>query len=215
MSDKFYDKPLHDFEAYEKSHAPRYDFLIKDLELDRLQGKRIADIGFGLGNFYSRMKDTDNYYIGVDYTDYGQIIHKPHKYFQQDLNYPFAADILKTEDKCDVAFLWETCEHLTNPLSCLNEIKKLLIPDGVLYLSIPTEQANHPILYPGLFEFRNFCAFLGQMAFKIEDCRVHTAAFSQYVFCLLNKDWSHSVMTVDKTNEPKYRNISPMDYVNL
>ncbi len=212
---KFYDHPLHSFEEYEKSHAARFNYFYQNFNFAELKGKRIIDFGFGLGNLYSRFKDTNNYYAGVDYTSKDQLAYTPNNYYQKDLNYPFADSILEQEGMFAIGLMLETIEHISNVAGAIAEVKKLLIPDGILYLSIPTEQCNHPILYPGLFELKNFTAFLCQMAFEVIETHVHTAAFSQYVFVLRNKDWSHSKMTVDKTNEEKYRNISPFDYVNL
>ena len=52
---KFYKTHGHSYEEYEKSHKERLDFLIKDLHLNSLEGKNIADVGCGLGFIYNRL----------------------------------------------------------------------------------------------------------------------------------------------------------------
>lgn len=215
---KFYDTQGHSYKEYEKSHGKRFDFLFRDLELYKLENVKICEFGFGLGHLYSRFNTSNNnvFYVGVDYTEPEKIVHLPDKYFQKDLNLPFADDVLKEiNGQVDIGFFFESCEHLTNPYNALIEIKKIIKLDGILYLSIPAEDANHPYIYPKLFNpTENFQEFLEQMAFKVEWKRVHRAAFSQVVFKLINKDWSYSKMTVYKT-EDKFRNIEPLVYVNL
>jgi len=112
-------------------------------------------------------------------------------------------------------FCFETIEHLTNPYSCLLEIKKSLKRDGILYLSIPHQNTTHNTIYPGLlYPVENFIKFLSQMAFEIQDFRFHDKCFSQNVFILKNKDWNHSKMLWHK-DENKFRNIPPHISVNL
>ena len=52
---KFYKTHGHSYEEYEKSHKERLDFLTKDLHLNSLEGKKIADVGCGLGFIYNRL----------------------------------------------------------------------------------------------------------------------------------------------------------------
>lgn len=215
---KFYSHRTQDLSDYERSHEPRLDFLIKDLNLDKLMNSKIGDFGCGSGRLlYKLPQNQGNTYYGFDGADWAIEEYRKH-YFHYDVNLdtPFYDEIWKQEDiKLDIALCFEVIEHLTAPYNLLVEIKKFLKNDGILYLSIPDADCKHNTLYPGLiFPKENFMLFLRQMAFSILRCVRHDKAFSQNVFTLQNKDWSFSRMLFHK-NEDKFRNISPQEAVNI
>lgn len=213
----FYIHPLHDFQNYEESHARRYNHLVKDLELDKIIDKKVVDLGYGLGNLAARFTNNNLYYTGIDYTDENNLVVKPTRYFKRDINYPFADEIKKEIGLSDIGFCFELLEHLTGgPYIALRELKSLIIEDGIIYLSIPTIESNHPFIYRGLFIKEHFEQFLEQMSLEIFDYRLHTAAFSQHVYTLINRHWKYSKMTPDKAKfEEKYRGVLPEVAVNL
>ena len=132
-----------------------------------------------------------------------------------DLDQKFADKFLEKNKQVDVAFCLETTEHLQNPYNMFYEIKKILKLDGLLYVSIPHQAITHNTIYPGLiYPPQNFKIFLEQMAFEVQDVRIHSAAFVQVVFILKNKDWSYSKMVWEKKEE-KFKNIPPHLFVNL
>lgn len=200
-------------EIYEKAHGPRLDFLVKDLKLDEIKDSVIYDFGGGPGFIFKRLpNDAGNIYFVVDGADtkvsYGSQI-------QVDMNNPFALRVLVTRPNADVAFCFEVLEHLGNPYNCLSEIKDILKPDGLLYLSVPHISTTHNTLYPGLFyPVDNFKEFLGQMAFEIIEHRYHDKAFTQEVFILRNKSWEHSKLKFPK-HEPKFRGLPPIGAINI
>lgn len=200
---------------YERSHGPRFDFLVKDLGLDKITNSRVGDFGCGYGPIFLRMGfDKGNQYFGWDGADI-VVPEEEFWYYRQDLSASESdAEELLTKP-LDYAFCFETIEHLTNPYNCLVKIKSLLKLDGILYLSVPHESITHNTIYPGLlYPVQNFKEFLGQMAFEIERHVTHDKAFKQHVFTLKNKDWNHSKMKWFK-GEEKFRNISPQEAVNL
>ena len=205
----FYDTNGHSYQEYDRSHKERFDFLIEDLKLNELKDKKIMDAGCGLGFIYHRLNpDIQKNYFGYDGT---KMDNSPFEYRQVDLD-SFSSG---KERFFDVAFCFETLEHLTNPYSCLLEIKKSLKEDGVLYLSIPHQNTTHNTIYPGLlYPIQNFVAFLNQMAFEIVDVKFHDKSFSQNVFTLNNKGWDQSQMLWRK-DEEKFRNIPPHISINL
>lgn len=207
--DTFYETDGHTEQEYERSHGPRLDFLVEDLKLNELHGKLVVDIGCGPGFIYKRLSpEIQTNYVGVDGAD---IKDTPFTYVKADLDTDFAA----VEQMFDVALCFETLEHLTNPYQCLCSIKKLLKPDGVLYLTIPHEWTNHNTIYPGLmYPVENFVEFLQQMAFEIKGHALHDKSFYQEVFTLVNKPWSNSKMKWHR-QEDKFRNIPPHVSVNL
>lgn len=224
LASNFYSLDGHSMQEYERSHKARLDFLVEDLKLDDISNSAIADVGCGYAPIFRRLRkaaapQANNYFVGFDGDDSGlarQVCH----YEQADLNQPFELDYSFWQNrsqiqKFQVVLCFETLEHLTNPYSLLISIKKMLIEDGILYLSIPHEDCTHNTIYPGLlYPVSNFEDFLKQMALEIEDHRIHDKAFKQHVFTLRNKDWSHSKMKWHKP-EDKFRNISPQLAVNL
>lgn len=207
----FYETEGHTEQEYERSHGPRLDFLVEDLKLNELTDKRILDIGCGPGFIYNRLRpEIKRNYWGIDGAD----LKTQFPYVKQDLDQAFSETVWK-EDSFDVALCFETLEHLTNPYQCLCSIKKLLKPDGVLYLTIPHEWTSHNTIYPGLmYPVENFVEFLRQMAFEIKTHTLHDKSFYQEVFALANKPWSLSHMKWPK-EESKFRNIPPHISVNL
>ena len=203
-------------ESYEKSHGPRFNFLMEDLKLHEIRNSRVADFGCGYGPIFRRMPtDSGNTYFGFDGANDGIDPQDVCQYEEVDLNLSFSDWFLDEEGQVDVAFCFETMEHLTNPYSALTEIKKILKNDGILYLSIPHQDITHNTIYPGLlYPVENFKQFLEQMAFEICDHRIHNKAFVQHVFTLKNKDWNHSKMKWHK-DEDKFRGIPPVVAVNL
>jgi len=200
---------------YESSHRSRFEFLMEDLNLHRFSDTRIGDFGCGYAPLFRRIeKRKNNALFGFD----GAHISVPEtvcKYYVTDLNVPFASQFLANEKQLDVAFCFETLEHLTNPYNLLAEIKKVLKPDGILYLSIPHEHVTHNTIYPALlYPVGNFEQFLGQMAFEITRHTVHDKSFKQEVFTLVNKPWSDSKMKWHKA-EGKFRGLTPEEAINL
>lgn len=205
-----------DENEYNKAHIPRYDFLISDLNLNNINNSTIVDIGCSNGYILKKIlsNNNNNNIFGLDFYDYKNL---PFKYLKADFDYPFS-DLFLTKNnnqKADFAFCFEVSEHIPNLYGFFVQIKEILKPDGILYLSIPHECVTHNTFYPSLFyPVNNFCEFLQQMAFKIEDLRVHNKSFTQNVFILTNKDWSYSKMRWHK-NEEKFRNVSPLVSINL
>tara|TARA_R110000824_G_C15184176_1_gene674083 strand:- start:913 stop:1575 length:663 start_codon:yes stop_codon:yes gene_type:complete len=201
-------------EVYEKSHSARLDFLVEDLSLGELSNSRIADFGCGYGCTLKRMpKDKDNLYFGWDgyenkvaaaYCDY-RVVNFDNK---------FADDFLEENEQVDVAFCFETIEHVQNPYNMLYEIKKILKPNGILYLTIPHEKTTHNTIYPSLiYPSHNFDVFLSQMAFEINLKTMHDKDFVQVVYGLQNKGWDSCKMIWYKEEE-KFRNIPPHIAIN-
>jgi SAM-dependent methyltransferase len=215
--DKFYDDTIgQSISNYEQSHAKRFDFLVSDLKLNDINNSSIADFGCGYAPIFRRMsKDNNNKFYGFDGAYIKNIADEVCEYHITDLNLPFANDFLLKNSQVDYAFSFETFEHLPNPYNCLVEIKKILKPDGILYLSIPHVNVTHNTLYPGLiYPIENFATFIQQMAFEILDHRIHDKAFIQNVLVLKNKDWNYSKMLFYK-DEVKFRNIEPLNAINL
>ncbi len=213
FTSSFYKLDGHSIEEYERSHKARLDFLVEDLKLNEIKDSAVGDFGCGYAPIFRRLpkpSESNNYYFGFD-GDGSRAAEEFCCYRKVDLNQM----IEQGSDLLDVALCFETLEHLSNPYQCLIEIKRILKEEGVLYLSIPHEDCTHNTLYPGLFyPVSNFKEFLGQMAFEIEDHRIHDKCFKQHVFTLRNKPWSFVKMKWVK-GEEKFHGKPPHVQVNL
>jgi len=210
--DKFYDKNYgQGVEEYERSHRPRFDFLIEDLKLNEIKNSNILDVGCGYGPIFTRLdKANNNQYYGID----GAGIVNEFPYTVSDLSYDKFSEFYENK-KFDFIFSFETFEHLTNPYHCLLEIKKLMHENSIFYLSIPHMSVTHNTIYPNLlYPVENFMVFLKQCSMEIVDLREHNKAFRQNVFTLRSLDWNHSKM-VWYNPDPKFRNIPPHVAINL
>ena len=142
----FFDKQSE--EDYEQSHHARLDFLVEDLELDKISNSRVADFGCGYGCTFKRMpKDRDNLYFGWDgyrnkaaaaYCDY-RVVNFDNK---------FADDFLKENEQVDVAFCFETIEHVQNPYNMLYEIKKILDANKKNKVGLPKTFKDYAMVCP-------------------------------------------------------------------
>jgi len=75
------------------------------------------------------------------------------------------------DNSFDVVISLETFEHLMNPYYALQEVRRILKPNGRFICSVPNPLTGHPYLYPGLFSYPNFRKFLEQSEFSIERVR--------------------------------------------
>lgn len=210
--EKFYDTSSgQGIEIYEQSHAPRFDFLMEDLDLSSIKNSSILDVGCGYGPIFNRMNpDNHNDYVGVD----GASVENSFEYHVADLNYDKFSDCF-TGRKFNYIFSFETFEHLSNPYHCLLEIKKLMDKDSIFYLSIPHECVTHNTIYPSLiYPVDNFIKFLEQCAMEVVDVRIHNKSFVQNVFTLKSLGWENSKLRWPK-HEDKFQGIPPHEAINL
>lgn len=206
--------------TYEESHVARLNFLVEDLKLNEYPKEyKIADFGCGYGTILNRITNIPKCNkIGFD----GAIQTEGHHnfiYLRKDLSdydeYYTRINFSTIDKQCDVGLCFETLEHLTNPYNCIKFIKSVVKPNGIIHISIPHESITHNTIYPGLlYPAKNFIEFLEQMALPIERHVIHDKAFKQEVFTCRNAGWDECKMKWHKNNE-KFRNIEPLEAVNL
>lgn len=223
--EKFFSKNAADGYAYQYNldHGPRLDSMIKQWDLrESLAAKRIVDVGGGLGFLGQRMDPTTDYWVidGADSFEGQRLCNGT--WIKRDLDHdPFGAQDLNTMiangvggSSFDAAFCLETLEHLTNPYHCLAEIKKLVKPDGDIYISIPHANVTHNYIYPALMvDPNNFAQFLGQMALPIKDYWLWPRGWNAHHFKCRNARWDEKVMLYPK-HEEKFRHATPVEMVN-
>ncbi len=212
-------------EQYEYSHGPRLDALVARYGLKDLTG-RVVDVGGGLGFLGKRLPSAEYWVVDgakiepedrltsgswiqvdLDHDDFSSRGHQINKgSFRGGL------------ETFDVAFCLETLEHLSSPYHCLEQIKKLVKPDGLIYISIPPPSVWHNTIYPGLlWPKENFLQFLGQMALPVIDqwdYQPASVGWPAWTFVCRNRPWSEKVLAFAKSEE-KFVNCTPLEATNL
>ena len=142
----------------------RYRWTIQTF-LPSCQGKRILEVGCGGGKLLELLKPVNDV-VGVDASVDGIAACdargiEGHCVDTSSEPLPFA------DESFDFVICLETIEHVMNPYYALMEMRRVLRPDGRLICSIPNPIWGHILLYPGLFEYKNFRRFLEQCDFHI------------------------------------------------
>jgi 2-polyprenyl-3-methyl-5-hydroxy-6-metoxy-1,4-benzoquinol methylase len=188
---------------------------------ESLKGKRLVDIGGGLG-FAGELLDSSTEYSVID----GAFVPERQRlcagnWLKWDLDYDKFGSFYRDTalgEPFDAAFFLETIEHLTSPYHCVAEIKQIVKPNGDIFISTPTETVTHNTPYPSLFwPPQNFAQWLGQMALPIIDAYVYqpkVRGWPAYQYRCRNADWSEARMMFPKEEE-KFRGKTPQEYANL
>lgn len=208
---------------YEIDHGPRLDAMIARWNLrEQLKGKRVLDVGGGLGFLGKRLDPSTEYWV-VD----GATVPLDQRlcemsFHKADLDHE-EFGILRTlrsrngsedDNRFDVAFCLETLEHLTNPYHCLTEMKKLVKEGGEIIISIPHANVTHNYIYPALMvDPNNFAQFLGQMALPVRDYWLWTSGWNAHHFRCENRPYREKVMLYPK-HEAKFIEATPVEMVN-
>ncbi|MEK7575003.1 MAG: class I SAM-dependent methyltransferase [Patescibacteria group bacterium] len=116
-----------------------YDFLAEKIFKREIKGKNVLEIGCGAGGILETFKKMGNEVAGCDYGE---------SYIQfgksKGLNlFAGGSDTLLNTGLADIIILNHTFEHMTQPTKELEQIKKLLAPNGILYISLPGIYSIH------------------------------------------------------------------------
>ncbi len=114
-----------------------------------LEGKRVLDMGCGVGTFVNRLRDFSPYVYGVD-IDAGRVAkgaqHLPNLALSVGEHLPFRGHSF------DVILLHEVIEHVTDDVETLREAARVLAPGGHIVIFCPNR------LYP----FETHGVYLGK-----------------------------------------------------
>lgn len=69
-------------------------------------------------------------------------------------------DVSVLRDRYDLIIMNDILEHLKNPSLILSKVRELMDNKSTLTVSIPNWRMHHHFIYPGLFDYDNFLAFL-------------------------------------------------------
>lgn len=200
-------------DEYDRSHATRINYVIDQFGLRDLRGAKVLDVGCGMGNFFARL-DKSNHFVGVDGADIPQDKRLcDFTLYTADLNRPFA-EIVGEKD-FDVCIVSEVLEHLRDDYTCLEEIKRLVKPNGVVIITIPAWDCWHNWVRPGhMHPKENYEVFLGQLALEIVEYRYWKDGWQCHCWKTLNRGYEFSRMVFPK-QESKFYGKTPIEYVNL
>ena len=206
---------------YRIDHSPRIQEMISRYDLKKgLAGKRLADIGGGLG-FAGELLDESTEYWVIDGANIDPAIRvSKGNWFKADLDYDKFSESRDTVmgGLFDAAFCLEVIEHCSSVHNLLVEIKKIVKPNGDIFISIPTEQVTHNAPYPSLlWPVQNFAQFLGQMALPIEDFYVYkpvSCGWPAYQFKCRNAGWEEKKLLFPK-DEAKFLPLNSVECTNI
>lgn len=118
------------------------------------QGKRVLDIASGEGYGSFILSQVAGEVIGVD-IDPASIAEATRRYPGIEFKVGDCRDIPLSDDSVDVVVSFETIEHIIEHASLLKEIKRVLVPDGILVISSPDKEAyNADLLEDNEFHLR-------------------------------------------------------------
>lgn len=215
----FYDKNAGDEYAatYRQDHSPRIRAMVERYGLkEKLAGKRLVDVGGGLGFAGEWLDPTTDYWVidGAEFRPEQRVCKG--SWLRADLDHDRFGE--PVAGIFDAAFCLETLEHCTNPYNCIEQIKRLVRSDGDIFLSVPTESVTHNTPYPSLFwPYQNFVQWLGQMALPVEDGYVYKPkgrGWPAYQYKCRNANWTEARMLFPKP-DPKFQGKTPQEYANL
>ena len=96
---------------------------------------KILEVGCGPGVFYKPWKDLNIHWTGVDINPYW-------KKFGEENKVPiYNTPLENITDKFDVVTAHQVIEHVEDPLTFMETIKKLVNPGGVIHLELPNQNS--------------------------------------------------------------------------
>ena len=120
-------------------HQLRYSFAQKFVK-----NKTVIDLGCGIGyGSYMLANASAKKVYGLD-IDRGAIKQAKHRYLQKNITY-ILSDSVHTglsSSVADVIVAFEIIEHLKNPKKFIQEVTRLLKPNGVFILSTPNSEMS-------------------------------------------------------------------------
>lgn len=144
--------------------------------LPLVENLRVLEVGFGSGALLEALRGKGNAVYGVDA---GRAIVEKAKRagFENVFLVDASEEPLPFEDDFfDAVYCYEVLEHLTNPHRLVQEIRRVLRKQGLLFFSVPAQEIDmgygllrHTFVYPGLLERPNLERFFMQMYFRIEE----------------------------------------------
>ena len=202
-------------DQYVLDHSPRVKWVIERFGLDKIQGKRIIQVGVGRGLYFANM-DPSNYYVGMD----AAVIPPASKLcpflsLRADFNREDFGMLFDNEEKFDLLICSETAEHVSNINNLMLQMKNLLKPNGTAIFTIPHHSVTHPVIFPGVFyPEQNFKVFIEQYAWLVEDYELYDKGWKTCCFKVRNAPMIEQRPLFWK-QESKFHGQTPENWTNL
>jgi len=156
------------YEGARHGWEERYVWTVKRFLGDSAVGLKVLEVGCGDGGVIELLHQ-HNEVFGVDVSQSGVTVCQQ-KGLSVSLLDASTEPLPFTDDAFDLVICLETLEHLKNPQYAVDEIRRVLKDENLFITSVPNPKTGHPFIYPGLFHYRNFSAFLEQNGFGVVDC---------------------------------------------
>lgn len=178
-ADRYFKEARLIFEGKAKHHRdPNY---IQDLKLiyRYKPNGNFLDVGTNMGFFLRNARGRQWYLYGVEPSP--SLSELARRYFGLDVKTAFLENAGFQSDFFDIVSMTDVFEHITEPSKILNEVHRILKPDGILFIKVPN----------GLFNlFKFYCAKItGRLKnYDIFDSYEHVVHYSQKTLrCMLEK----------------------------
>jgi SAM-dependent methyltransferase len=132
-------------------------------------GRRIADIGCGIGVFLAVAKRNGWNAIGIEASQHAAARAK--KYYDVDI----LDSLSKVKDESfDVVRLSHVLEHVSEPQLFLSEVRRILAPGGIIHVLVPNRESLSSYLVNTIRRWRNSCPNLSTAVYP----DMHVLGFS-------------------------------------
>jgi len=111
-------------------------YTLQSIFPNSLRGKKILDVGCGVGSLLDMLKNVSHSQIGIEPCNFylESLSKRGYKVYQS-----LSESIKDDNTNIDYAFSIQVIEHVKNPIKFLKEIKKLIKPGGRLLISTPNK----------------------------------------------------------------------------
>lgn len=167
--DKYIDEARLIFEGKAFHHRdPNYEEDISFIRRYKQNGN-FLDIGTNMGFFLRKARGLGWNLYGVEPS--ASLSHIARKYFGLNIKTAYLEEARFTDAFFDVVTMTDVFEHITEPLNMLSEVRRILKPDGILFIKVPNGRFN-------LFKFY-LAKFLNKLsAYDIFDSYEHVVHYS-------------------------------------
>jgi len=127
---------------------------------DEINPKSVLDIGSSMGLILKILKEKYNCkVIGVE-------ICEKFREYSHKIGIKTVESIKELKTKFDLITIFQTLEHLTEPMEMLKNIRRRLTKDGILLIEVPL--MNYRLAHPMVFTEATFVNMLNKSGFIIE-----------------------------------------------
>lgn len=132
----FYDLEYYislEYRYFSKAHGSKIRHFLK--AIPEIAGQKFLDVGAGGGYFCYELQKRGGLAVGLDYSQFGVAFARS-RFPGMDFRHASAYDLSQFEDSSfDAVTLLDVIEHLQQPVVALNQIKRVLKPNGLLVVT--------------------------------------------------------------------------------